>query len=221
MALDSGRRVLCFDGRIEHTLDFSLVNGLEEGGLFVVRSFGGDGRPAVLLAEALRRRRATVVVYDYCLYSCASYLLFASSTAFVFKGTLVAWSLPVSEHLCSSFEEARDDGPKRLENKVCSYAPPEYQAAYEDLKEMNKWYVWTRAIDPSMEYPPQTAFVRRVLRNRFGERGRYPSNLLWTWNPRYYASTMKTRVVYEAYPENQDEVDTMTASFDLRVIYDP
>jgi hypothetical protein len=31
-------------------------------------------------------------------------------------------------------------------------------------------------------------------------------NVLWTWNPRYYASTLKAKITYEAYPMSQTEV---------------
>jgi hypothetical protein len=47
-------------------------------------------------------------------------------------------------------------------------------------------------------------------------------DVAWTWNPRYYASALKTKIVYEAYPESQAEVDELAARFRLRrVIYDP
>jgi hypothetical protein len=52
--------------------------------------------------------------------------------------------------------------------------------------------------------------------------GRYP-DVSWTWHPRHYASTLKTKIVYEAYPNSQDEVDAMARKLRLphRVLYDP
>jgi len=32
---------------------------------------------------------------------------------------------------------------------------------------------------------------------------------LWTWNPRYFPSKIKTKITYEAYPQSQDEVDVL------------
>ena len=47
-------------------------------------------------------------------------------------------------------------------------------------------------------------------------------NVLWTWHPRYYAGSIKTKIVYEAYPASQDEVDAMASKLGLpRVLYDP
>jgi hypothetical protein len=221
MALDLDQRVLCFDGDILPDQDLSRAVGLRAGGLFVVRSFGGDRATAIRLAELLRKRDATVVAYDYCLSTCASFLLFASATAFVPRRTLVAWSHLTSEHLCPSLEPAKDDGPKRLEKKLCPDAPAGHQSHYQYEKELNQWFFSTRAVSPLFEHPPQSAVVRRILRNKVAERGVYPRYLFWTWNPRYYASMVTTKVVYEAYPNSQHEVDEMAARLRIRVIYDP
>jgi hypothetical protein len=221
MALDLDKRVLCFDGQISPELDASLANRLEDGGLVVVRSFGGDQLSAIRLAEAIRARHATVVVYDYCLSACASFLLVASSKAFVLKNTLVAWHHSTGAYLCPSLEQAKDGGPRRLEKSTCSDAPAGYHSAHEYAKGLDKWFYRTRAVAPPFENPPQSVIVRRILQNKFAERGEYPPNLLWTWNPRYYASKIKTKVIYEAYPQSQDEVDALAKWLQVRVIYDP
>jgi len=60
-----------------------------------------------------------------------------------------------------------------------------------------------------------------VLRNMYEGTGMFP-DVVWTWNPRYQESTVRTRIYYEAYPENQDEVDGMAARLHLgKVVYDP
>ena len=75
--------------------------------------------------------------------------------------------------------------------------------------------------DPDFEMPSESVIVRRPCGAFFEETGLYPVDLLWTWNPRYYAVTIKTKVTYE-YPESQDDVDAMAAKLSLRhVIYDP
>ena len=63
MALDLDRRVLCFDGALSADQDVSMAKDLEENGLFVVRSPGGNILTAVALADLLKGRRAIVVVY--------------------------------------------------------------------------------------------------------------------------------------------------------------
>jgi hypothetical protein len=58
--------------------------------------------------------------------------------------------------------------------------------------------------------------------NSFRATGEYPV-MLWTWNPRHHASAIKTRIVYQHYPESQEEVDMMVKRLAIsrRVIYDP
>jgi hypothetical protein len=221
MALDLDNRVLCFDGAISSGLNFSLAGALEANGLFVVRSFGGEALTAIALADLLRERRATVVVYDYCLSACASFLLVASDTAFVVKNTLVAWH-HTSWPLCTSLEVSKDGGPKRLEKSACSDTPAEYQHGYRESENMIDKFYAMRAVDPLFEHPPESFTIRRILRSMFEGTGRYPS-VAWTWNPRYYPTKLKTKIAYEAYPSSQAEVDAMVSKLRLRhrVLYDP
>jgi hypothetical protein len=221
MALDLDKRVLCFDGQIFAKQDVSLANDLEEGGLFVVRSPGGDIAVAITLADLLRDRRATVVVYDYCFSACASYVLLASTKTFVLKDTVVAWHYTVDPFWCPSLVVSRDDSPKRLEKSPCSDAPPEVQDGDKYRRYLNYKFYSGRAIDPWFDDPPESFIIRKKLRSMFEGTGTYP-DVLWTWNPRYYASSLKTEIVYEAYPNNQAELDAMVSKLSLpHVIYDP
>ena len=221
MALDLDKRVLCFDGEILSETDVSLASALRANGLFVVRSFGGGAYSAMALADLIRDRRATVVVYDYCFSACASYFLVASDEAFVMKDTLVAWHHTI-EPLCASLEASKDGGPKRLEKSDCSDTAPSYQTGYREFKYLNNKFYESRVVDSPFEDPPQSFTIRRILRRMFEGARRYP-DVAWTWNPRYYASTLKTKITYEAYPNSQDEVDAMVSKLRLphRVLYDP
>jgi hypothetical protein len=136
MALDLDKRVLCFDGELHSGQDVSLANGLEANGLFLVRGFDGDIASVIRLADLLQNRRATVVVYDYCLSTCANYLLFASHETFVLKDSLVAWSYSDQPPWCPSLVASKDDGPKRLDIAPCSDAPPEYQSGYREFQNL-------------------------------------------------------------------------------------
>lgn len=222
MALDPNKRILCFDGTISVGQDISLAKELEEKGLFVVRSSGGDDLTAIVLADLLQGRRATVVVYDYCLVSCASFLFFASEKTFVLKNSLVAWRYWVDSLWCPSLAEAKDAGPKRLEIAPCSGAPPGYQDGYKRFQDINREFYAARGADPQVEWPPQSAFVRKILRRKFEGTGAVP-DYYWTWSPRHVANAIKTKIVYEAYPQTQDEMDAITARILLYypVIYDP
>jgi hypothetical protein len=112
MALSADRKILCFDGQISRGEDMSSAERLEENGLFIVRSRGGGVAAAMTLANLLRDRRATVVVYDYCISACASYLLVASAQTYVMRDSIVAWHHSVSDRsVCTSLETSRDQGP--------------------------------------------------------------------------------------------------------------
>ncbi len=206
MAFDLDKRVLCFDGRILPEQDISLANRLEEGSLFVVRSLGGDVFTAVTLANLLRDRRAVVVAYDYCISACASYLAMASMKTFVVRDTVVAWHHPSNPNWCPSLVAPRDDGPKRLEKSPCPDASVETQEGGEYRRYLNGEFYSERVIDPLFEDPPESVIIRKMLRGMFEGTGRYP-DVVWTWNPRYYASTIKTKIVYEAYPNSQAEFE--------------
>jgi hypothetical protein len=221
MALDLDNRVLCFDGPIQTGMDISIAGALEANGLFVVRSPGGASSTAMALADLLHDRNARVVVYDYCFSACASYLLVASDQAFVVKDTLVGWH-HISLPLCPSLEVSGDGGPKRLEKKPCSDAPDDYQSGYQGFSDREAAFFQTRVVDPSFKDPPESFTIRKILRNMFEGTGRYP-DVVWTWNPRYYASTLKTKITYQAYPNSQDEVDALVSKLPYpgRVLYDP
>jgi hypothetical protein len=220
MALDLDKRVLCFDGNLLEEQDISLAKSLGEKGLFVVRSFGGESRTAMALADLLRERHATVVAYDYCVSACASYLLVASAEAFVMKHCLVAWHHTTAP-LCPSLEVPKDGGPKRLEKLPCSDSPREYQRWGGEFRRMKELFFAARAVDPPLEWPPESFTIRKILKSMFEGTGTNP-NVLWTWHPRYYVGLIKAKIVYEAYPESQAEVDAMASRLRLpRVLYDP
>ena len=220
MALDLDKRVLCFDGQILPGQDISLASSLTDGGLFVIRSIGGSSRDAMALADVLRDRHATVVVHDYCISACASFLLIASAQTFVLKGALVAWHNTTAP-LCPSLKVAQDGGPKRFVKLLCSDSPPEYQRGWDEYVRREQQFLETRAVYPPLEWPPESLPIRRILRSMFEDTGREPY-IVWTWHPRYYASSIKTKVFYEAYPESQAEVDALASKFGIpRILYDP
>jgi hypothetical protein len=221
MALSGDQEILCFDGPIVRDMDISLASDLKENGLFVVRSAGGSVVLAVELAELLGKRHAKVVVYDYCLSACASYFLIASSQAYVLKGALVAWHHVKYGFDCPSLEIPRDLGPKKLVLRFCGRIAPEQQNQYRAFISADERFYSERVLDPQFEPPPESFYVRRVLRTKFEGTGVYP-DVMWTWNPRAFQRTFKTKIYYEAYPESQEEVDDMAARFHLgKVIYDP
>jgi hypothetical protein len=221
MALDLDKRVLCLDGAILAGTDVSLASALEPNGLFVVRSPGGEAPATMAPADLIRDRHATVVVYDYCFSACASFLLIASDQAFVMKDTLVAWH-HTSWPFCPSLQVSKDGGPKRLEKPPCSDTAPEYQRGQRETENMIDEFYAARVVDPLFQHPPESFTIRKILRSMFEGTGEYP-NVVWTWNPRYSASTLKTKITYQAYPNSQAEVDALASKLPhrVRVLHDP
>ena len=222
MALSPDQKILCFDGPIAGDLATSFVAGVEENGLFVVRSLEGVGAIAIAISNALRARRATVVIYDYCLSACASYFFVASYQTYVLKGTLVAWHNGGSGFPdCTSLGIPHDEGPKKIRRAPCKNIPLEYRAGYEAFLSARRSFYWERAIDPKFEFPPDSFYVRKILKSIYGDTGVYP-DVAWTWNPRYLKRTFTAKIHYESYPQSQQEVDSMVARLHLgKVIYDP
>lgn len=220
IALSPDKRVLCLDGVITSDLNLVVAMDLTNRGIAVVRSAGGDRDRAIELANVLRDRDAVVVIQDFCLYACASFLLIASSETYVLEGALVAWGVMrrYPDHHCLGFQHGIDDNGPFLTSVQCS-------PAYADERPTER--IWSqfyrdRIAGPAFTDPPESRFIRRALMNSFRATGEYPV-VMWTWNPRHHASAIKTRIVYQHYPENQEEVDTMVKRLAIsrRVIYDP
>lgn len=226
MVLRDDKKVLCLDGWFFSGRQVAPVDSLETGGYFVVRGFGGDIAATIALADKLREKRVTVVIYDYCVAACASYLLLASEQAFVPSGALVAWiNVKRETGDCLGFQETSDRAAPRLELVRCPASSPDVYSGFmaEELNRRKMEFFRKRVFPATFSEPPESLIVRRVLKRKFDETGRYPDKVYWTWNPRYYAGAIRTKVIYEAYPQSQDEVDAIVARIQLSypVIYDP
>lgn len=221
IALSADRKILCYDGPIIAGISTSMVSALDENGLFVVRSPGGDATTAIAMSDLLRSRRASIVIYDHCLSACANFFFFASRQTYVLKGALVAWHNRRSGFPdCTVLEEARDEGPKDVRRVPCE-VPPQYQVVDQKFSSLLRRFYKERTIEPEFDYPPYSFHVRKVLKNMYDVTGIY-QDVMWTWNPRYLKKTSKADIAYEAYPQSQEEVDEMAARLGLgKVIYDP
>jgi hypothetical protein len=219
MSLSPDKQVLCFSGEIAQDLDVSLANDLKDDGLFVVRSNGGYLGPAIALSDIIRDRHATVVVYDLCVSACAGIFLVASYQTYVLKGALVAWHYPQNDALCTFLTAPRDGEPRKLQRGPCQRGGENGDSNWPGLIGFFK----ERAVNPPISFPPDSLYVRRIVRNLYAETGVF-QNVSWTLSPELLSRLFKTKIFYEAYPESQEEVDGMLARLGrsgIRVIYDP
>jgi hypothetical protein len=230
--LRADKRVLCFEGWWFSQSDILLANGLEHGGIFVVRSHGGDVAATIALANLLLLKDATVVIKDYCLQACADYLFVATARTFVPKDALVAWTLQASVGKnCFEFPDTSDPRGPHAAKVQCPGSPVSRDnnpgaEFYRDRVVLppeppSKGVARISVLTPGP--PPQSLAIRRILKRKFDETGRLPDNTYWTWNPRYYSGAIKTKIFDEAYPQSQDELDAIVKRLGLAisVIYDP
>jgi hypothetical protein len=219
--LSADRKILCFDGPIISPFDASQ---LEEGGLFVVRSQDGEGEAALAISETLLQRRATVVIYDYCLSACAAFFVFASDRTYVLKGALVAWHDAVNgftncrNWLRPIYEQQRD--------VPCGAPPVGNWHKYGAYVLARQRFYSRRSKATDAAFPPTSLYIATTLINMYLDTGVSP-NVAWTLSPTSLLS-FKTKIHYEAYPVNQDELDELAARLEVplrlrvrKVIYDP
>lgn len=183
MALSPDGKILCFGGEVTDDLDVSPARGLKEHGLFVVSSRGGNPDIAVALSGIVRDRHATVVVHGNCFSACASFFLIASHQSYVLKEALVAWHYPQSADParpdCTYVTQPPDGKLMKLQRGSCRPGG-ERGAGYSPEVAL---FFADRVIDPSFDHPPDSLYVRRMLRNLYGDTGVF-RDFLWTLHPR-------------------------------------
>jgi hypothetical protein len=213
--LSEDRKTLCFDGRIHRNQEMIAFDNLRLKGTFVMRSPGGYAGAAIEMANILRDKNAVVVLYDYCFSACANYILVASSQTYVTKNTIVAWHGGVSPFDCQHLDSGGnfDRHDLLVWREVCK------------VWQLQRDFLRTRGTDEAIAHAPQSHYTRKMLKLSAQLSGYRNPNAFWMWNPRYYGNRFKTQIIYESYPDSQDEVDDIlrqhfSGSY-VRVIYDP
>ena len=207
--LSADRKILCFDGPIISPFDPSQ---LEEGGLFVVRSREGEGGAALAISEALLQRRATVVIYDYCLSACATFIVFASERTYILKDALVAWHDASSgftdcpNWLRPIYEQQRYE--------PCGTPPGGNWHKYRAYVLARQHFYSRRSKAADAAFPPTSPHIATTLINMYRDSGVSP-NVAWTLSSTSLLS-FKTKIHYEAYPVNQDELDELATRLEDR-----
>lgn len=222
VTLKDDRNVLCFDGPILKEQDDALFRQLSQQGLFVVRSTGGNAPAAIRLANVLRDKEATVVIYDYCVSACAAYFFVASAATFVMKKTIVAWHGTGTRFRCTS-NTVEIIGWERRETRLFSQrSPASLHELCSAIRQMTRFFK-ERNIDDRHVYEPQPPHIRKLFASAIERGEESGKKIVWMWHPRNYGEYFKIPITYESYPASQEEVDVILSKAGLRarIIYDP
>ncbi|MGC2777660.1 MAG: hypothetical protein WA418_18695 [Bradyrhizobium sp.] len=218
-AISPDRTIACFSGPEGVDVDASVVSQIADNGLFVVRGFGGKSQSAMSVSELLRSRNATVVVFDTCVFSCADYYFVASARTYVVRGTIVQWQ-HVLEHCHVTFRVPRDSSIPKLWRAECPKGK-EWSLAYATDSPVLLRFYQDRVIDPFFLPLPDSEYVRKRLKWLYDQTGRFPG-IGWMLSPASLKRIFKADIIYEAYPQSQDEATALVNRFGARdVIYDP
>jgi hypothetical protein len=219
--LSEDRTILCFDGPITTDRDVAAFYELKENGFFVVRSPGGFTPVGIILSNILFEKRATVVVYDYCLSACANYFLIASLKTYVTKNTVVAWHGGSQKIYCGpgDIERLREYQRNAPTIYGLPVPPPELVCKTGELLQA---FFKQRGIDDRHIYEPQTAYTKKMFDMAVAE-ALNKRRIFWMWHPQNYGDYFKSTVTYESYPSSQDDVDDIINRLQLgvRIFYDP
>ena len=221
VSLSKDRTILCFDGEIRDQ-DPKIFHELKQDGFFVMRSPGGFADSSMMLADILHEKNATVIVYDYCLSSCANYFLIAASRTYVRRDTIVAWHGGIPRYDCSrvDLDEMRrryrhqfnldEDAAAKRVDQFCNEAG------------LAEAFFKRRGIDDRHTYAPQTVYTQKMVRMATSQRPAKQS-VFWMWHPKNQGDYFKSRVIYESYPMSQEHVEEILRRLRLsmHVYYDP
>ncbi|WP_201767121.1 hypothetical protein [Bradyrhizobium sp. STM 3809] len=219
-AISPDRTIVCFSAQTELDVDVSKVSQLAQDGLFVLRGYGGKRDTAMSVSDLLRSRNATVVVFDTCIYQCADYYFVASARTYVVKGTIVVWQHALSD--CQvTFREPHESSIPKLWRAECPDGDRWRLVFASDASGLKRFYA-DRVVDRDHFRPlPDSEYVRKRLKRLYDQTGQFPG-IGWMLSPTSLKRLFKAEIIYEAYPESQEEATALARRFGARdVIYDP
>ncbi len=219
-AISPDRTIVCFGDPYGADVDPSIVSQIAENGLFVVRGYGGRRATAMSVSDLLRSRNATVVVFDVCALSCSAYYFVASARTYVVKNTIVQWQQTL-EDCRVTFRQPRDSSIPKLWRAECPKGDEWRLTFASDYPEFGRFYQ-DRVIDQFHFEPlPDSEYVRKRLKGLYDQTGRFPA-IGWMLSPTSLKRLFKAEIIYEAYPQSQEEATALANHFGARdVIYDP
>ena len=219
-AISPDRTIVCFSEQTDLDVDVSTVSQIAQNGLFVVRGGGGKRETAMNVSDLLRDRNATVVVFDLCVHHCAEYYFVASARTYVVKNTIVVWQHFLSD--CQvTFREPHDSSVPKLWRADCPNGKEWRLAFASDAPVFGRFYQ-DRVVDQYHFQPlPDSEYIRKRLKRLYDQTGRFPE-IGWMLSPTSLRRLFKADIIYEAYPQSQEEATALANRFGARdVIYDP
>jgi len=214
--LSDDHNVLCFDGKIRNDIDLTNFTNLNNGGMLVIRSGGGNIIKAMQIADILLEKRARVIIHDYCLSACANAIFVASHKTYVVADTIVAWHRSgVPSIQCGVTI-------RNLPMDLAAKQQNDYYAEYcKHAQLLNNFYK-RRGIDDAFTRRPPTISTRQLFQLTVRQAAD-KDKILWMWNPANFDAILKERVWFQSYPQSQEEADAIVRRLRLpmRVIYDP
>jgi hypothetical protein len=217
LTLSEDRNVLCFDGPITSTTNLDDFNRLNDRGVVVARSAGGNIIRSMQIANILLDKDATVIIRDYCLSACANAIFVAANVTHVATGAIVAWHRGVPKILCGASVGTlpfdNDTEAKQQEDHYSEYC------RHSDL--INNFYK-KRNIADDFTQAPQTLHTQKLFKLLMQE-APDKNRVFWMWNPRNFGAYFQDKIVFQSFPESQEAVDQAVRRLRLpiRVIYDP
>jgi hypothetical protein len=191
---------VCFQGSFHLRTEDDLNPLLDGSRPLVVRSIGGEGIAAGMVALRMLDVGVDVAVLDYCLSACANWVLLAGRTKYVADGSLVAWhGIPTT--MPSKRTSLLDNGRLAMTYSVS-------QSVFDRL-----------SCDPALAGRPDTGnpAYERWRANDTGQRSSF-----WTWSP----SSLRTRfgvggITHYWYPSDPDALQALARKFRINLLIDP
>lgn len=205
--LSPDKSVLCYDGPVPFAMDLTPFHDLSDGGVFVVRSLGGNAVSSVKAANVLRAKNATVVIYDYCFSACANSFFVATHRTLVNENVIVAWhGGPQACHSGATSDRSFWEKPD----------VKDYCANYSLLVD----FFVIRDLDGEFVRRPQTRHTAASVEEAQSAASD-PRSVFWMWHPVNHRNFFRG-VTYYKYPKNQAEVNSRLRALGLsaQVIYD-
>ncbi|MCI5048202.1 MAG: hypothetical protein MRY59_11935 [Aquisalinus sp.] len=165
--------LLCLGDNFQSTLDLQAIPRLDRDDTvdIVVNSRGGNTRPFIIMMEQLKNANIRLLIHNYCLSSCANYLVGMADKILVRSGPLIGWhggpAGVLSEQPTQSEVEYVQDIELREKN-LFSDRPKSFDLIYDSGKVVtcSRRLLGLPRSEFSMFWEPSTEFLEQHYKIR-------------------------------------------------------